>query len=129
MIYWGLVRELKPPQTPVSEYDTAGQANRGKAHKKIENLAHGVDALGFCLFTNIFILPNISAKDFFNAVTGKQYTFGNLLKAGGRISMLPHAFKAQEGLKFTDRKAFKAFIKRTGSRRPFNKVMLLIMTN
>ena len=116
--------DYAPPQIPMPEYDPAGQADRGASHKMIEDFAHVVDALGFCLFTNIFILPYTSAEDFLNAVTGEKYTFEDLLKIGDRISMLRHAFNPREGIKFTDRKVPKRLLKAPEKEGPLQGVVL-----
>lgn len=92
-----------PPDMPLPE-------DKGAAHKMMEDFAHVVDACGFCLFANIFMLSYKSCEEFLTAVTGEEFTFEEILAIGNRISMLRHAFNAREGLKFVDRKIPKRLL-------------------
>ncbi|MCL2496933.1 MAG: hypothetical protein FWF04_05910, partial [Clostridiales bacterium] len=93
----------RPPDMPLPE-------DNGAAHKMMEDFAHVVDACGFCLFANIFMLSYQSCQEFLTAVTGEPFAFEDILEIGNRISLLRHAFNVREGLKFTERKTPKRLL-------------------
>jgi aldehyde:ferredoxin oxidoreductase len=92
-----------PPDMPLPE-------DKGAAHKMMEDFAHALDACGFCLFANIFILSHKSGAEFLTAITGEPFSFDDILTIGNRISLLRHAFNAREGLRFMDRKVPKRLL-------------------
>ena len=92
-----------PPETPLPE-------ERGLAHKIGEDWQHVIDACGFCLFINTFVLPFDSTREFLNAACDREFTNDELQAIGARISLLRHAFNHREGIKFTDRKVPKRLL-------------------
>ncbi|MCL1976425.1 MAG: aldehyde ferredoxin oxidoreductase family protein [Firmicutes bacterium] len=92
-----------PPDMPLPE-------QQGAAHKMMEDFAHVIDACGFCLFPNIFMLSYKSCEEFLHAVTGESFSFAELLTIGNRISLLRHAFNAREGMNLHKRQVPKRLL-------------------
>lgn len=85
---------------PVNEDTLAGH---GEAHKASVNFYHAASCAGLCLF-GYFVIEADVILQFFNAVTGFNYSMDEFLAAGERIATVRHSFNIREGVFVKDLK-------------------------
>jgi aldehyde:ferredoxin oxidoreductase len=80
------------------EFDKNSQKGRGMPHKIGSNFTHVMNSVGMCMFVE-GALPHANAFiEFLNALTGWNFTMGDIQKIGERIANIRHAFNVREGL-------------------------------
>ena len=89
--------ELPTPKS-VERYD---YYKKGPGHAAGTNYWHAATSSGVCLFPTVFF-GTFKLVDFFNAVTGWDWSVAEFMKAGERIQNLRQCFNVREGLRPAD---------------------------
>lgn len=84
---------------PVNEDTLAGH---GEAHKASVNFYHAASCAGLLRLFGYFIIDADVILEFFNAVTGLDFTMDEFMKAGERIATLRHCVNIREGIYVKD---------------------------
>lgn len=72
-------------------------SGRAKLHMAGSHYTHVMNSVGMCMFGSL-VTPARGFIDMLNAVTGWNYDFEDVLKAGERIANVRHSFNLREGL-------------------------------
>ncbi len=86
------------PGLDLPKHDPKAFSGRAEAHKLGSDFSHVVSCTGTCIF-GFWALPNVEPfLEFLNAVSGWDFTVGELFKTGERIANIRQAFNIREGL-------------------------------
>jgi aldehyde:ferredoxin oxidoreductase len=88
---------MPPPGLAMPEFDRKSFFGRARAQKIAMAYYNVADSLGLCHFV-LGTYPDASVMlDFFNVITGWNYSMDDLIKAGERIVNIRHCFNIREG--------------------------------
>ena len=88
---------MVPPGFDIPQRDRRNFQGRGEDHRAMSNLMHVVNNVGICMFSFLSIDYH-SMPAFLTAVTGRDWSMGELLSIGERIENLRQAFNLREGV-------------------------------